>query len=1099
MTIKAFCTSPLNLVAAPCSQDAETRSVTTFSVYVVMLMVVLAMASGSVSAQVRVWQGTMTLPTYQEGKPDPNPPFDTYSTTQFSYPYTLRKELTGQKKEHVWRAVFLENEYLKCTVLPDIGGHLYTCIDKVSGQSMFYANPSIKKAEIGYRGAWAAFGIEFNFPVSHNWVSMSPVDFAFATSADGSASVSVGNIDRVYGMQWGVELILRPGSTLLEERVTLYNRSDVRHRYYWWNNAGIQVWDDSHIEYPMKFAASHGFTEVRPWPISSDGSNSSIIKEQQDGPVSFFVHGSREPFMGIWNPKTQAGTVHYAEYSELPAKKIWSWGADTEGRGWRKALSDNDSAYVEVQAGLFRNQETYAFLDPGQTIRFSEYWMPVRGIGGISRANRIGVVFFHAAGSSISTALNVNERIPGAQIRLLLDKQILLDETINLSPEKMWSHSVTVADAAAKVTFELKDNKGNILLSHTDGKYDWDPESTVKVGPQEIYDTPAAENRTESDWLKLGTDQELNGKILLALETYKAGLSKYSASLTLQMAAGRLAVSLQRYSEAEEFLQAVQKRDTANAEIAYYLGIAEDGLGRRREAQTAYEIAYRQAAFHGRAAARIGELLARQGKLSSARVFMQDAADADPLDIRTGEQLEAIIRANGDTAQADKLMGLDLKINPLSDFLKEEVGTPDLSHLSADPYRILRVATEYMDLGLYQKALTVLEPTYPQAPPDQSEPDSVVPQNNPLVHYYAAYCKAELGKDAPSNWQAAGRLSPSLVFPSSSMDQVVLGAAVATNDRDGMAHYLLGTLLFSKGLYDLGLEHWTAAKHLNPKLPVLDADMGKAWLRIRGDSEQALKFFREGAENDPANPDIYVGLDEAMSLRSISAQQRAEALGRYPSSTAEASLSTMPASLVYQLALTRAEAGQYEEALGMFKGRFFPSEEGGVSATQVLFEIKLMEAEAEATSEKCSDAMRFLAADYPGLELNGAVSQAHVRMAAIAGACGHPQMSEQLLYMASSSKNRSDAAWAVKAETLLGTPDAVQQLQKLQSSLTTAERLKDTSSYTGWWWYNIATIQTALHHDLQAREAFTQVFLLPDSMMSHHLSRAAMATTEGIR
>jgi hypothetical protein len=100
-------------------------------------------------------------------------------------------------------------------VLPDIGGHLYTCIDKISGQPMFYANPSIKKAEIGYRGAWAAFGIEFNFPISHNWVSMSPVDFAYASHEDGSASVWVGNIDRPYGMQWQVELVLKPGSTLL--------------------------------------------------------------------------------------------------------------------------------------------------------------------------------------------------------------------------------------------------------------------------------------------------------------------------------------------------------------------------------------------------------------------------------------------------------------------------------------------------------------------------------------------------------------------------------------------------------------------------------------------------------------------------------------------------------------------------------------------------------------------------------------------------------------------------------------------------------------------------------------------------------------------
>jgi len=173
-----------------------------------------------------------------------------------------------------------ENEYLKCSVLPDLGGHIYTCADKISGQPMFYANPSIKKARIGYRGAWAAFGVEFNFPVSHNWVSMSPVDFAYAGHEDGSASITVGNIDRVYGMEWSVELTLRPGSTVLEQRVTLSNRSDVRHRFYWWNNAAVQVWDDSQIQYPMRFAAAHGFAEVQRWPIDSKGKDLSVISNQ---------------------------------------------------------------------------------------------------------------------------------------------------------------------------------------------------------------------------------------------------------------------------------------------------------------------------------------------------------------------------------------------------------------------------------------------------------------------------------------------------------------------------------------------------------------------------------------------------------------------------------------------------------------------------------------------------------------------------------------------------------------------------------------------------------------------------------------------------
>ncbi len=183
---------------------------------------------------------------------------------------------------------------------------------------------------------------------------------------DGSASVWVGNIDRAYGMQWEVELVLKPGSTLLEERVTLYNRSDLRHRYYWWNNAGVQVWDDSRIEYPMRFVASHGFTDVYRWPIDAQGRDLSLIKDQTDGPVSLFVHGSHEPFMGVWNPHTQTGVAHFAEYRDLPAKKIWSWGVDASGLEWRTALSDNNSAYAEVQAGLFRNQETFAFLEPGQ-------------------------------------------------------------------------------------------------------------------------------------------------------------------------------------------------------------------------------------------------------------------------------------------------------------------------------------------------------------------------------------------------------------------------------------------------------------------------------------------------------------------------------------------------------------------------------------------------------------------------------------------------------------------------------------------------------------------------------------------------------------
>ena len=81
----------------------------------------------------------------------------------------------------------------------------------------------------------------------------------------------------------------------------------------------------------MRYTAAHGFAEVQRWPVNAQGKDLSIIKNQTDGPVSSFVHGSREDFMGIWHPHTNAGTAHYARYDELPAKKIWSWGADADG------------------------------------------------------------------------------------------------------------------------------------------------------------------------------------------------------------------------------------------------------------------------------------------------------------------------------------------------------------------------------------------------------------------------------------------------------------------------------------------------------------------------------------------------------------------------------------------------------------------------------------------------------------------------------------------------------------------------------------------------------------------------------------------------
>ena len=1061
-----------------------------------IFFIVLTMATLS-QAQVRVWEGTLTLPTYEEGMPDPNPPFNQFTNNKFNYPYVLRENLTSRRDNHDWRAIYLENEYLKCSVLPDIGGHLYTCIDKISGQSMFYANTSIKKAAVGYRGAWAAFGIEFNFPVSHNWASMSPVDFAFHKNADGSASVIVGNVDRVYGMEWTVELILRPKSTLLEERVTLSNRSDVRHRFYWWNNAAARVSDDSQIVYPMRFAASHGFTHVVRWPFDEDGHDLSVIRNHVHGAVSLFAYGSREEFMGVWHPATKTGTVHFAQYEDLPAKKIWSWGVDEEGMDWRKALSDDNSGYIEIQAGLFRNQETYAFLSPRQSIHFSEYWMPVREIDGISRANLSGVLSLVRRGSALIVGFNANREFPKATVSILNGSSRLFSEKVDLVPERAWNHSLPLVDSQAKHTVEIRDAQGAVLIRQTEGEYDWTPESEIQVGPQPGYRVPDPDQRTCDDWIQLGKDLELNGKNLQALDTYQETLRRFPGSFGVLKAAGRLTASLLRFDEAKRFLEQVQARDTSDPEISYYLGIAYDGLGETRKAQTSFEDAQRFASYRSAAALRLGEMLARGGDLDQAERHLTEAVRAAPEDARAIEELVAVKAASGRVEEGKALARQGIARFPLSYLLSEELGDPNLKQLANDSIRVLNLASQYMRLGLYQRALTVLSRDYPSPRLDQTEPGALSPASHPMIAYFRGYCRERLGQSGVSDYQIASKLSTSYVLPSTAEELTVLNAVVRTSPEDATAQYLLGTLHFSRGLTDSALESWLLSRKSNPQIPVLDASLGLALLHEKHDPEQALSAFQDGLRSDATNVTVYLGADQALSLLSKPASERVQVLEKYPN------LADATSSLIFELILNLAEAGDFQRAESLFHNRFFPREEGGTNVRQVWIEVELQKMLAWAKDGHCADALDLaghLGAPVPdlpfthdGLESILQSARTNYQLGMAYATCAKPEEAAKKFQLASAASAPDQVLWAWRAAQKRHGFNGEEWKERLQTALAEAKSRSDTSSYSSWWDYTAGTLAGALGNQQEADQRFQQALLLPDRMLAYHFTRIARA------
>ena len=855
-------------------------------------------------AQVKVWEGVLTLPTYQEGLPDPNPPFDVFATQRFNYPYTVRDKLTDRRVDQAWRALYLENEYLKCSVLPDIGGHLYSCTDKLNGQEMFYANPSIKKALIGYRGAWAAFGIEFNFPVSHNWVSMSPVDFATVTHPDGSASVWVGNIDRPYGMQWRVELTLRPGSTVLEQRMKLYNRADVRRRFYWWNNAGVEVKDEDRIIYPMRFTASHGFTNVDTWPVNRNGRDLSVVKNHLDGPVSDFMHGSREPFMGVWHPSTDSGVIHFAYRQESHGKKIWAWGSNASGREWRRVLSDDNSAYVEVQAGLFRNQETFAFLPPQEMLQFTEYWMPARGIGGFSRANLDAVVNMERAGANLRVGLNVTRAVQGT-VRVKNGGRVVSEDRVSLTPRDAWKKTVPAA-AGQRCTVELVNAEGRVLIAHTENEYDWDPESEIKTGPQEARRYPPPAKRSEGDFVELGTDQELNGRLLVAYETYEQGLQRFPAGFELNKAAGRLLTTLNRYEEAVPKLLAAQKLVTNDGDLHYYLGICHDALGNARGARHEWYRAQLFRAIRPAARLQLARLAAREGDRAGAmreiRALVNEFPDAE----RAGAMEVALLRTAGQKEAARARLDYWLARDPANSALRYErvkQGAADVAlwkHLAADPERVLTIAADYMELGLWSDALELLSRQYPEVDPATAEPGALLPQHYPLTAYYRGYCLEKMGQSGRAEFERAAKMSTRWVFPYGPTTLRVMRKAVETNPNDAIARFLLGSLYQAGGQVDRALAEWEAARKLDRNIPVLHRNLALTYLTLKSSPERAVEMYREGMQADATNLEVYTGINQALSLLGRPASERAAALERYPDKAG------MPANLVYALEIGRA-------------------------------------------------------------------------------------------------------------------------------------------------------------------------------------------------
>src|SRR4051812_15251549 len=225
--------------------------------------------------EVSIWQEEVMLPTYRTGLPDKNPMFFENRVYQGSsgvvYPNPVIESIEDEKTDQPYQALFLENRYLKVMILPELGGRVHMAFDKVANRHFIYYNQVIKPALVGLCGPWISGGIEFNWPQHHRPSTFEPIDYAIEENSDGSKTVWVSEVEKMFHTKGMAGFTLYPDKAYLEIKAQLFNRTSLPQTFLWWANPAVHVNEHYQSIFPPDVHAvfDHGKRDVSSFPIAT--------------------------------------------------------------------------------------------------------------------------------------------------------------------------------------------------------------------------------------------------------------------------------------------------------------------------------------------------------------------------------------------------------------------------------------------------------------------------------------------------------------------------------------------------------------------------------------------------------------------------------------------------------------------------------------------------------------------------------------------------------------------------------------------------------------------------------------------------------------
>lgn len=891
------------------------------------------------SATIRV--ETVLIPTYGIGKPDKNPMFLEKRVYQGSsgkvYPLPIVDKILDEKEEKPYTAVWLENDYLRVMVLPELGGRIQRAVDKTNNYDFVYYNEVIKPALVGLTGPWISGGIEFNWPQHHRPTTFAPVDYRTVENPDGSVSVELSEVDQMYGTKGKMSFTLYPDKAYIEIKGQLYNRTGLPQTFLWWANPAVAVNDHTQSVFPPDVSAvfDHGKRDVSTFPIATgvyykhDYSAGVDISRYKNIPVptSYMCAHSDYDFVGGYDYSVGAGILHVADHHVSPGKKQWTWGCGDFGRAWDRNLTDANGPYIELMTGMYcDNQPDFAWLRPYEEKTFTQYFMPYKAAGYVKNASRECVLNLEIREHAAKLAVYTTQPFPEARITLTAGDRILYETIADLSPVHVLQAEVPADVPETSLTLSVYTAGGRLLLDYTPL-----PRKIEKIPDPMPPARLPEEIRTNEELYLTGLHlEQYRHPTYLPDPYYLEALNRDPGDIRANNAYGTLLLRRGRFAESETcFRTAIERLTSRNpnpwdSEAYLNLGLALRFQGKNNEAYEAFYKAVWTAAEQEMGYYHLACIDCLRGEYDLALEHIGQSI------VRNGHNLKAralkglILDTLGRTAEAECWYEENLRLDAFDYVSRIESGD------TAEAFRLMNgrassfieCAIDYAEAGYYADAVFILESC---------------PSPTPMVLYHLAFCASLNGDEAYAAevLEKAAGSDFLYCFPNRLEDIPVLLHAVRVNPSDARAYYCLGCLWYDKLQYDHAVDCWEKSVSLDASFPTAWRNLALAYFNKRGDPAKARACMEKAYALDESDARILLELHQLYGKLNLPVTERFAFLD------ARKDVAFRRDDLYTEYCTLLNDLGRYREALDLIMARRFHPWEGGEGKVTTQYAVAL--------------------------------------------------------------------------------------------------------------------------------------------------------------